>query len=101
MYFLTTRVLSQCQAHWAHILTCFDFLLTYHHGVQQGKADALPQRSYLAPCPREFTFDHQKRVLLVHDRLRLMANHVFEAPIDLSLWETIRTNIKTNSFCTR
>ena len=57
-YFQTARVLSRRQARWAQFLTRFNFLITYRPGAQQGKADALSRRSYLAPHPREPTFDH-------------------------------------------
>ena len=97
-YFQTSRVLSRCQARWAQFLTRFDFLITYLPRVKQGKVDALSRRSYLAPRPGEPAFDHQKQVLLGHDRLRLMATHVFEAPTDSNLLETIRTEIQTDSF---
>ena len=79
-------------------MTRFDFLITYRPGVQQGKADALSRRSYLAPRPGEPTFDNQKQVLLGPDRLRLMTTHVFEAPLDSSLLKSIRTDIKADAF---
>ena len=63
-YFQSARVLSRRQARWAQFLTRFDFLITYRPGVQQGKADALSRRSYLAPRLGEPTFDNQKQVLL-------------------------------------
>ena len=54
----------------------------------------------IRPCPDpgEPAFDHQKQVLLGHDRLWLMTTHVFEAPIDSNLLETIHTEIQMDSF---
>ena len=39
-------------------------------GKQQGKADALSRRLYLAPRPDEPTLDNQKQVILGHARLQ-------------------------------
>jgi hypothetical protein len=97
-YFQTARVLSRRQARWAQFLTRFDFLITYRPGVQQGKADALSRRSYLAPRPGEPAFDHQNQILLGPDRLRVMTTQVFKTPLDSSLLESIRTTINTDGF---
>ena len=98
IYFQTARVLSRRQARWAQFLTRFDFIITYRPGRQQGKADALSRRSYLAPHPGEPAFDHQNQVLLGHDHLKLMTAHVFEAPLDSSLLESIRKDLEFNAF---
>ena len=46
-YFQSVQVLSRRQARWAQFLTHFDFIILYRPGIQQGKADALSQRSLL------------------------------------------------------
>ena len=90
--------MSRRQARWAQFLTRFDFLITYRPGVQQGKANALSRRSYLAPQPGEPTFDHQKQVVLGPDRLRLLTISASKAPEDLRLLDSIRTGITSDEF---
>ena len=97
-YFQNARVLSRRQARWAQFLTRFDFLITYRPGVQQGKADALSRRSYLAPQPGEPTFDHQKQVILGPDRLRVLTINAFKAPEDSRLLDSIRTGTISDEF---
>jgi hypothetical protein len=97
-YFQNARVLNRRQARWAQFLTRFDFVITYRPGSQQGKADALSRRSYLAPRPGEPTFDLQKQVLLTPHRLRLMVANVSETPLDSSFVESIRAKIISDSF---
>ena len=46
-------MLNRPQARWAQFLTRFDLKITYRPEKQQGKADALSRRSYLAPRPGE------------------------------------------------
>ena len=60
-YFQDARVLSRRQTHWAQLLTHFDFVIIYHPGIQQGKAYALSQRSYMELRPGEPAFEHKKR----------------------------------------
>jgi hypothetical protein len=74
----------------------FDFKITYRPGKHQGKADALSRRSYLAPCPDEPVFDNQKLVIL--GPARLQATRVFGMPMDSHILDTIREDLKTNSF---
>ena len=57
-YFQNARILNRRQARWAQLFTRFNFVIMYRPGVQQGKADALSRRSYLAPKPGEPAFDH-------------------------------------------
>jgi hypothetical protein len=97
-YFQSARVLSRRQARWAQFLTRFDFLITYRPGVQQGKADALSRRSYLAPQPGELTFDHQKQVVLGPNRLQLLAINASQAFEDSSLLDSIRADIISDEF---
>ena len=56
-YFQNARVLNRRQARWAQFLTRLDFKIAYRPGKQQGKADALSRRSYLAPRPGDPAFD--------------------------------------------
>ena len=63
-YFQNARVLNRRQARWAQFLTRFDLKHKYRPGKQQGKADALSRRSYLAPRPGDPAFDNQKQVIL-------------------------------------
>ena len=44
-YFQTTKILNRRQARWAEILSEFNFVITYHPGVKDGKADALSRRT--------------------------------------------------------
>ena len=92
------KKLSRRESRWAQCLTRFDFLISYCPRVKQGNADALSRRSYLAPRPGEPAFGPQKQVLLRHDRLRLLATHVFESRTNSNLLQTIRTEIQTDSF---
>ena len=46
-YFQSARVFTHRQARWAQFLSPFDFIILYRPGIQQGKADALSQRSLL------------------------------------------------------
>ena len=43
-YFNCTKSLNPCQAHWAEVLSSFDFVISYHPGDKNGKADALSRR---------------------------------------------------------
>jgi hypothetical protein len=97
-YFQSAKVLNRRQARWAQFLTRFNFLITYRPGIQQGKADALSRRSYLAPGPGDPAFDHQKQIILGPERLRLLATKVFETPRDSRLLDSIRTNIVLDQF---
>jgi hypothetical protein len=42
-YFITTKVLNCCQAHWAEILGNYNFVIKYILGKANGKPDALSQ----------------------------------------------------------
>ena len=70
--------------------------ITYCLGNQQGKADALSRRSYLAPHPGDPTFDNQKQVIL--DPAQLHATLIFYTPLGFGLIDTIREDLKTNVF---
>jgi hypothetical protein len=59
-YFQTARVLNRRQARWAEFLTRFDFKIIFHPGKQQGQADSLSRRSYLAPSLGDPTFRQSK-----------------------------------------
>src|SRR5882724_1689366 len=43
-HFMTTKVLSRQQVRWAEELLYFDFIIIYHPGTKNGKADALSRR---------------------------------------------------------
>ena len=60
--------------------------------MQQGKADALSRRSYLAQHPGV------QQVLLGRDRLWPIKTHVFEPPLGSNLLKSIRTDIKDDAF---
>ena len=57
-YFQMARVLNRREAWWAQILTRFDFKIPFRPGNQQGQANALSRRSYLALRPGDPTFDN-------------------------------------------
>ena len=44
-YFIFTKQLSCCQAHWSEFLFCFNYYITYHSGKADSKPDALIHRS--------------------------------------------------------
>ena len=91
--------MSRRQARWAQFLTRFDFVITYHPGMQQGKADALSRRSYMELRPEEAAFENHKQILLGPDRLQLMEVHAtIEPPMDSSLLDSIREHIDTDEF---
>ena len=95
-YFQSGHVLNRRQARWAQLLTRFDFIITYPPGKQQGKADALSQHSYLAPCPGESTFDNQMQVIL--GLARLQATQVFGMPFDSHNIDTICEDLNIYAF---
>jgi transposase InsO family protein len=97
-YFQTARILSRRQARWSNFLSRFDFLITYRPGAQQGKADALSRRSYLAPHPGEPTFEQQKRILLGPDHVGQMIANISQAPLDSSLLDQISSDINGDVF---
>ena len=97
-YFQSARVLNRRQARWAQFLTRFDFVILYRPGMQQGKADALSQRSYMELQPGEAAFESQKKILLGPDRLRVMAIHTINTPGDSRLLDSIREQIATDAF---
>ena len=70
--------------------------ITYRLGKQQGKADALSRRSYLASRHGEPAFDNQKQVIL--EPARLQATQVFGIPLDSHVINTIREDLKTDAF---
>ena len=77
-------------------LTRFDFKITYRSSKQQGKANALSRRSYLAPRLGDSTFDIQKQVIM--GLARLQATLVFDTPLDFGLIDVMREGLKTNVF---
>ena len=89
-------MLNRRQARWVQFLTRFDFKITYRLGKQQGKADALSRRSYLASRHGEPAFDNQKQVIL--EPARLQATQVFGIPLDSHVINTIREDLKTDAF---
>ena len=44
-YFQNTKILNRRQARWAELLSEFNFVITYHPEVKNGKADALSRRT--------------------------------------------------------
>ena len=95
-YFKNACVLNQRQARCAQFLTRFDFKITYRPGKQQGKADALSRRSYLAPRPRDPPFDNQNQVVLGPTCLH--TTWIFHSPLDSQIIDAICGNLKMNSF---
>ena len=65
----------------------------YRPGIQQGKADALSRRSYLALKPGDPAYDHQKQILLGPDRLQLLVTNVSETLCDSNFLDCIRARI--------
>ena len=70
--------------------------LHFIRAKQHGKAIALSRRSYLAPRPGDPTFDNQKQVTLGPTWLR--ATSVFDTPLDSSIIDTMREDLKTYVF---
>jgi ABC-type histidine transport system ATPase subunit len=52
--------------------SCFNFIIAYHLGNQQGKLDAMSYCSF-APKQGNVTFNQQKIILLKKEQLRLMS----------------------------
>ena len=52
-YFMFTKQLSCCQAHWSEFLFCFNYHITYCSGKADGKPDALTHRSGDLPKERD------------------------------------------------
>ena len=57
--------------------------------MQQGKADALSQRSYMELHPRELAFEYKKRILLGYNSLQLMAANAITTLEDSTLLDSI------------
>ena len=95
-YFHNARVLTRRQARWAQFLTRFEFKILYRPGSQQGKADALSRRTYLAPHPGEAASDDQKKILL--GPARLQAVEVSHMPVDSSILNSIRQDLRIDVF---
>jgi hypothetical protein len=70
-YFMTTHVLNQHQAWWALSLSRFQFVITYHLGLQQRKPYVLSCCLYLAPKEGDATYDQQHDVILKPKHLLL------------------------------
>jgi hypothetical protein len=68
---MSSQVLNRHQAHWSMSLSCFNFMITYRPGSQQGWFDALLRRSYLAPKEGDTIYDQQHLVFLKPERLLL------------------------------
>jgi hypothetical protein len=52
-YFTTSKVLNQCQVHWAENPSKFDFQIVYRAGSKNGKPDALSRHSEYTMGRRE------------------------------------------------
>ena len=52
-YFIFTKQLSCCQAHWSEFLSCFNYHITYSSGKAGSKPDALTHRSGDLPKERD------------------------------------------------
>ena len=52
-YFMFTKQLSCCQAHWSEFLFCFNYHITYCSGKADGKLNALTHRSEDLPKERD------------------------------------------------
>ena len=87
-------MLTRRQARWAQFLTRFEFKILYRPGSEQGKADALSQRTCLAPRPGEAAFDDQKEILL--GPARLQAVEVSDVPVDSNILNCIRQDLQTD-----
>ena len=90
------RVLTRRQARWAQFLIRFEFKILYRPGSQQGKANSLSRRTYLAPLLGEATFDDQKQILLGPPRLQ--AVEVSHMPVDSSILNSIRQDLQIDVF---
>jgi hypothetical protein len=75
-YFMSARVLNQCQARWSISLSRFNFIITYCLGSQQGRSNALSRHSYLAFKEGDAAYDQQHFVLLKPKRLLLKSKHI-------------------------
>jgi hypothetical protein len=95
-YFQTVRVLNRRQARWVQFLTRFDFKIIFRPGKQQGQADSLSRRSYLAPRLGDPAFDNQKQILL--GPTKLQPTTVSNAPLDSILLDIIRQQLDTDEF---
>jgi hypothetical protein len=70
-YFMSAKVLNCRQACWSMFLSQFNFVITYRHGNQQGKFDALSRHSYLAPKEGMKLMINNKPIILKPERLNL------------------------------
>ena len=95
-YFQNARVVTRRQARWVQFLTRFEFKILYRPGSEQGKADALSQRTCLAPRPGEAAFDDQKEILL--GPARLQAVEVSDVPVDSNILNCIRQDLQVDLF---
>jgi hypothetical protein len=54
-YFMITKSLNRCQAHWSQFLSQFNFKIVYHSGTTGGKPDILTWRSRDLPKAGKMT----------------------------------------------
>ena len=85
-YFMFTKQLSCCQAHWSEFLSCFNYHITYCSGKAGSKPDALTHRSGDLPKERD-TLDscHQ------YQHQTVLKSHVLDDKIKKNLCLELRT----------
>ena len=66
-YFTTTKKLNQQQVRWAELLASYDFQIHYRKGSENGRADALSQRSDLITeeTQKQSLFTGKKKTLVL------------------------------------
>jgi hypothetical protein len=68
-YFMTTKQLNRRQVRWVEYLSCFNFIITYRPGKQEGKPDALTRRSGDLPEEGNERLAHQAQVVLKKENI--------------------------------
>ncbi|MBW0509059.1 hypothetical protein O181_048774 [Austropuccinia psidii MF-1] len=81
-YFMASKILTRCQAHWAEFFSEFHFSITYHPGLLATLPDAL---SYWVVVPNDLTI--QLRILKKHHYSPLAGHPGKEKTLKLVKWD--------------
>ena len=85
-YFMFTKQLSCCQAHWSEFLSCFNYHITYCPGKAGGKPNALTHRSGDLPKERDTLDSHHQ-----YQHQTVLKSHVLNDKIKKDLCLEPRT----------
>ena len=74
-YFMTTKKLTPRQARWAEFLSEYNFIISYHSGKKNKKADALTRKPNERPITEDNErLEHRMQMLLPPERFEHVVN---------------------------